>query len=664
MLNIDKQSIDTIRFLAVDAVEKANSGHPGMPMGTAAMSYILWKDFMKFNPQNPHWQDRDRFVLSAGHGSALLYSLLHLFGYDISIDDLKNFRQWGSKTPGHPEVNHTPGVETTTGPLGQGVGNAVGMAMAEQMLAAHFNREDIELVNHHTYVIAGDGDMMEGISSEAASLAGNLKLGKLIVLYDDNNISIEGNTSITFTEDVGKRFEAYDWQVLRVEDGNDIQAINNAIESGKNEKGKPTLIMVRTVIGFGSPNKAGSAGVHGAPLGLEEAKLTKENLGWSYDADFHVSQETREHFKDIVRVKEKEEVQWNDKYKQYKIKYPELAKEWEQWHNKELQGDILEDESLWNFSKDKMPTRAASGEVLNRLALKIPNLIGGSADLAPSNNTHLKDMGAFSLDNREGRNIHFGVREHSMGAILNGLLIHGGLRPFAGTFLIFSNYMRPAIRLAALMNIPAIYVFTHDSIAVGEDGPTHQPIEQVMSLRLIPNLRVFRPADAKETAFGYISALSQNDTPTAMILTRQNLPVLKESSREALKGAYIIKKEKGERPDIIIIATGSEVHIAIEAYYKLQDKGIDARIVSMPCWEIFEQQDSEYRNKILPPDIEKRLAIEAGRSLGWEKYTGFKGDVIGIDKFGSSAPGDIVMKEYGFVVENIVTRAEEILGKN
>lgn len=662
MSNVDYQSINTLRFLAVDAVEKARSGHPGMPMGTAPMSYVLWKDFMKFNPQNPHWQDRDRFVLSAGHGSALLYSLLHLFGYDVSIEDLKDFRQWGSKTPGHPEFNHTPGVETTTGPLGQGIANAVGMAIGETILGAHFNKEDIELVNHHTYVIAGDGDMMEGISTEVASLAGNLKLGKLIVLYDDNNITIEGKTDITFTEDVGKKYEALEWQVLRVEDGNDIGAISAAIIEAKEETERPTLIMIKTIIGFGSPNMADSSGVHGSPLGLEEIKLTRENLAWTHEVDFHVSQEVREHFESIIEDKKKEEENWKGRFEAYKTKYPELAKEWEDWHSDSLNKDIFEDEELWSFSKDKLATRSASGEVLNKLAQRIPNLIGGSADLAPSNNTHLKDLGSFSKENRRGRNIHYGVREHGMGAIMNGLLVHGGLRPFVGTFLIFSNYMRPAIRLSALMNIPGIYVFTHDSVAVGEDGPTHQPIEMVMSLRLIPNLRVFRPADGKETAFGYISALSHSG-PTAMILTRQNLPILSESSKEALKGAYIIKKEKGERPDIIIIATGSEVHISVEAYDILQKEGIDARIISMPSWEIFEDQDQEYKNEILPQDIEKRLAVEAGRTIGWERYVGIKGGIIGIDKFGSSAPGDIVLKEYGISVENIVNSAKEIVSK-
>ena len=614
-------------------------------------------------PQNPQWPDRDRFVLSAGHGSALLYSLLHLFGYDLSMEDLKDFRQWGSKTPGHPEFNHTPGVETTTGPLGQGIANAVGMAMGEQILAAHFNKEDIDLVDHYTYVIAGDGDMMEGISTEAASLAGNLKLGKLIVLYDDNNITIEGKTDITFTEDVGKKYEALEWQVLKVEDGNDIDAIAAAIKEGKEETERPTLIMIKTIIGFGSPNKADNPGVHGAPLGLDEIKLTRQNLGWAHKEDFYVPQEVRKHFEDIIEDKKKEEVNWKAKFEEYKAKYPELAKEWEEWNSNELAKEIFEDEDLWNFTKDKLATRSASGEVLNKLAQKIPNLIGGSADLAPSNNTYLKDLGSFSKDNRKGRNIHYGVREHGMGAIMNGLLVHGGLRTFVGTFLIFSNYMRPAIRLSALMNLPAIYVFTHDSVAVGEDGPTHQPIEQVMSLRLIPNLRVFRPADAKETAFGYISAFSHNDGPTALILTRQNLPILKESGKDALKGAYIIKKEKGERPDIIIIGTGSEVHISLEAYDILQKEGIDARIVSMPSWEIFEEQEEEYKNEILPQDIEKRLAVEAGRTIGWERYVGIKGGIIGIDKFGSSAPGDIVLKEYGISVENIVNSAKEIVNK-
>ncbi len=662
MKNIDQQAVDTIRILAMDAVEKAKSGHPGMPMGAAPMAYALWKDFMKFNPRNPDWVDRDRFVLSAGHGSALIYSLLHLFGYDLSIEDLKQFRRWGSRTPGHPEYGLTPGVETTTGPLGQGFANAVGMAMAEEILAARFNREDIKIVDHYTYVIAGDGDLMEGIASEAASLAGNLKLGKLIVLYDSNNISIEGDTSITFTEDVGKRFEAYEWQVLRVEDGNNIEDIAEAIRMAKGEKEKPTLIEVRTVIGYGSPNKAGSPGVHGSPLGTEEAKLTKENLGYSSDRDFYVSPEVREHFRRMVQEKEKAEADWEEAFSWYRERYPQLAKEWERWHGKDLTSELLEDDTLWNFNQEEMATRVASGELLNRLAQRIPNLIGGSADLAPSNNSYLEGLGDLSSENRLGRNIRFGVREHGMAAITNGLYLHGGLRPYCATFLTFSDYMRPSIRLSSLMNIPIPYVFTHDSIAVGEDGPTHQPIEQMMSLRLIPGLRVFRPADAKETAAAWISALTEEKHPTALVFTRQDLPVLEQSSRNALRGAYIIQREKGKTPDLIIMASGSEVHVALEAAMELQEKNIDVRVVSMPCWELFEDQEDAYKEMVLPSHVEKRLAVEAGQSLGWERYTGKNGAIIGMETFGSSAPGDVVLEKFGFNVDNIVAKALELLG--
>ncbi|MCR1898977.1 transketolase [Irregularibacter muris] len=663
MSTIDQLSINTIRFLSVDAVEKAKSGHPGMPMGAAPMAYILWKDFIKFNPNNPNWTDRDRFVLSAGHGSALLYSLLHMFGYDLSIEDLKKFRQWESKTPGHPEYRYTPGVETTTGPLGQGISTAVGMAMGEQILAAKFNQEDIELVDHHTYVIVGDGDLMEGVASEAASLAGHLKLGKLICLYDDNEISIEGSTELAFTEEVAKRFEAYGWQVLNVEDGNDIAEINQAIQQAKQEEEKPTLIKVRTVIGFGSPNKAGSADVHGAPLGLEEAKLAKEGLGWSYEPNFHVPQEVEKYIQGIVEEKKKEEDKWKRKWQKYQQKYPELAREWTVWHNEEIDAEILNDENLLRFKKDSIATRAASGEILNKLASKVPNLVGGSADLAPSNNTYLKDMGDFSWENRRGRNLRFGVREHAMGAIVNGLYLHGGLRSYCGTFLIFSDYMRPAVRLSALMEVPAVYIFTHDSIALGEDGPTHQPIEQMMSLRLIPGLRVFRPADAKETAFAWISALREKEHPTVLALSRQNLPILPQSNKDALRGAYIIQKERGEKPDLIIMATGSEVHLAIQAYEQLQEKGVDARIVSMPCWEIFEEQSHSYKEEVLPSDVLTRLAVEAGQKLGWERYTGIKGDILGIETFGASAPGEIVLEKYGFTVENLVQHALKMLDK-
>lgn len=659
MENIQELTVNTIRLLSAEGVEKAKSGHPGLPLGAAPMAYALWAKQMNHNPENPEWINRDRFVLSAGHGSILLYSLLHLFGYGLTVEDVKNFRQLGSKTPGHPEYGHTVGVETTTGPLGQGVANAVGMAMAEAYLANKFNKPGYEVINHYTYAITGDGCMMEGVSAEAASLAGTLELGKLILLYDSNNISIEGNTDIAFKEDVAKRYEAYGWQVLTVEDGNDIEQITKAIGTAKEDKKRPSLIIVKTQIGYGSP-KQGTASVHGEPLGIENIHKTKEFLKWTYSEDFHVPKEVRDHMETLKTKGKKEEENWNKLFEDYKNKYPELAEEWDLWHSKKLPVDLLNNEELWNFDK-KMATRASSGAIINKLAKLVPNLIGGSADLAPSNKTYMKDKGNFSAEDRSGANLHYGVREHAMAAIANGIAVHGGLRNFVATFFVFSDYMKGAMRLSALMKLPVVYVLTHDSIGVGEDGPTHEPIEHLASLRSIPNFTVFRPADSKETAAGWIYALERKDGPTALVLSRQDLPLYKESSKEALKGAYILKNSEKSQPDIILMASGSEVELIYEASKLLKEKGIDARVVSMPSWEIFEKQSKEYKESILPSNIRKRLAVEAASSFGWHKYVGFDGDIISIDTFGASAPGEILFKEFGFTVENVVEKALNIL---
>lgn len=660
MKNIDEKAIQTIRFLSVDAIEKANSGHPGLPMGAATMAYTLWSKFLKGSAKDPNWKDRDRFVLSAGHGSMLMYSLLHLFGYDLSMEDIKNFRQWGSNTPGHPEYGHTPGIETTTGPLGQGIANAIGMAIAERRLAGEFNTEDFKLVNHYTYAIVGDGDLMEGVSAEAASLAGHLGLEKLIVLYDDNNITIDGSTDITFTEDVGKRFESYGWQVIEVEDGNSIDHIEKAIIMAKNDTSRPSLIKVPTIIGFGSPNKAGTSGVHGAPLGEEELKVTKEKSKWEH-SEFHVPEDVREHMKDIIYKREKDRLKWESLYNEYAQKYPQKAIEWERWHKLALPEELIEDERLWDFGKEPIATRSANGKVLNIISKYLHNMMGGSADLNASTKTYLKDKGDFSKENPKGNNVHFGVREHGMGAILNGMVLHGGLRVFGSTFLVFSDYMKPAIRLSALMGQPVIYVFTHDSIALGEDGPTHQPIEHIMALRSIPNVAVFRPADAKETAIAWMEALKRTDGPSVLVLTRQKLPILEGVHKGAHLGAYILRKEDKDSPDIILMGTGSEVSLLDNAYNELKKEGIDARVVSMPSLELFAKQPKSYREEVLPSTVKKRLAVEAGITLGWKRYVGDEGDIIGIDEFGASAPGPILMDKFGFTVENIIDKVKEVL---
>ena len=660
---IDGLCVNTIRTLAMDAVQAANSGHPGAPMGLAAAAYVLWTRVLKHNPKNPDWADRDRFVLSGGHASMLLYSLLHLTGYKLSLKEIKNFRQWGSQTPGHPEFSHTPGVETTTGPLGQGFANAVGMAMTERHLAAVFNRGSQRIVDHQTYIMCGDGDLMEGIASEAASMAGHLGLGNLICIYDDNKISIEGSTDIAFTENVAARFRAYRWQVLQVKDGIDLKAIEGALKEAKAEKAKPTLIVLRTHIAYGSPNKQDSHGAHGAPLGVDEVVLTKENLGWPKNKKFYVPPEVRKEFGKIADKGRTAEAAWNKKFKAYAKKYPALAENWQaaiagtlptQW-----------DAGIPNFRDGKpIATRAASGQVLNALAENLPTLFGGSADLAPSNNTIIKASFDFQKDAYAGRNIRFGVREHAMGAILSGMALHKGVRPYGGTFLVFADYCRPAIRLAALMKQPVIYVFTHDSVAVGEDGPTHQPVEHVASLRAIPGLTVIRPADATETATAWKVALKTTNGPVALILSRQSLPVLDRSfypSATALaKGAYILADTKG-KPDAILIGSGSEVAVCLEAQKALDSQGVSARVVSMPSWELFERTSQKYKEAVLPPKVGVRVAVEAGISMGWERYVGTRGAVVGIDRFGASAPGATVMEKYGMKAAAIVAKTKELL---
>ncbi|WP_077299937.1 transketolase [Virgibacillus pantothenticus] len=662
---IEQQSINTIRTLSIDAIEHANSGHPGLPMGAAPMAYTLWTDFMNHNPKHSKWFNRDRFVLSAGHGSMLLYSLLHLSGYDVSIDDLKSFRQWGSKTPGHPEVHHTDGVEATTGPLGQGIGMAVGMAMAEAHLAAKFNQADLSIVDHYTYALVSDGDLMEGISHEAASLAGHLGLGKLIALYDSNDISLDGDLNRSFSEDIEQRFTAYGWQVLTVKDGNNVDAIRQAIKAAQENHEQPTLIEVKTIIGYGSPNKSASAASHGAPLGEDEVKLTKEFYKWTHE-DFYVPEEVYADFNQkIVQKGAEAEEKWNQQLAMYKERYPELAEEFELALHGKLPVDWDKELPVFEPEQDTLATRASSGKVLNAIAKTVPNFFGGSADLAGSNKTTMNDEGDFSKDNYAGRNIWFGVREHAMGAALNGMALHGGLHVFAGTFFVFSDYLRPSIRLASIMNTPVTYVFTHDSIAVGEDGPTHEPIEQLASLRAMPGLSVIRPADGNETQAAWRLALESTDTPTALVLSRQNLPTLpgtKEHAYEGVKkGAYIISEAGKETPDVILLATGSEVQLAVRAQAELKEKGIEARVVSMPSWDRFKAQDKSYQEQILPSAIKKRVAIEMASPFGWERYVGEQGKVIGIETFGASAKGEKVMEEYGFTVENVIKHVESLL---
>ena len=654
----DQLTINTIRTLSMDMIQKANSGHPGAPMGIAPAAYTLFKYFLKHNPGNPAWFDRDRFVLSGGHASALLYSLLYLFKYGLELEDLKNFRQWQSKTPGHPEYGETAGIETTTGPLGQGIANAVGMAMAERHMAARFNKADNEIIKHYTYVICGDGDLMEGVAMEAISLAGHLGLDKLILIYDDNSITIEGKTDITFTENVRAKFESQHWHVVTVEDGNDLEAIKNSIQAGQKETERPTLVQVKTHIAYGSPNKQDSSAAHGAPLGAEEIMLTKKFYGVPEDKDFDVPQEVLDHCKTALDEGNNAENAWQQAFDTYKNLYPAEADLFVDAISGFLTEGWASDIPVFKPGDSPIATRSASGQLINALAEKLPSLMGGSADLAPSNNTYIKNSEDFQKDNFEGRNIRFGVREHAMGAILSGMYLHSGIRPYGGTFLVFADYMRPAIRMASLMKLPLIYVFTHDSVAVGEDGPTHQPVEHVASLRTIPNLTVIRPADANETALAWKQALNSFSSPTALILSRQTLPVLDTSDMqgEFRYGAYWINKI--DNPDMLLIATGSEVHLCVDAASILEkEHNIKAAVVSMPSWELFETAPDFYKERILPTSITKRLVVEAGISMGWEKYMGPQGKILSINKFGASAPGGTVLKEYGFSTDNIVQKA-------
>jgi transketolase len=677
---LDEASINVLRFLSVDAVQKANSGHPGLPLGAAAMAYVLWTRFLKHHPANPGWFDRDRFVLSAGHGSMLLYSLLHVTGYALPLEQIKQFRQWGSMTPGHPERGVTPGVETTTGPLGQGFGNGVGLAMAEAHLAARYNRPGFKVIDHHTYGIVSDGDLMEGIASEAASLAGHLQLGKLIYMYDNNHVTLSADTAICFTEDCARRFEAYGWHTQAVKDGNDLAAIEHALHSARAETRRPSLILLRTHLGYGSPHKQDTFEAHGSPLGAEEVQLTKEKLSWPTEPPFYIPESVRAHFLKAVERGERAEAEWNDKFSAYRQAFPELARELQQL----MRGDLPAgwDADIPQFSADAkgMATRVASGKIMNAIAPHVPALIGGSADLDPSTFTALNGLEDFEPSSAAagdeqgsdasgwsyaGRNLHFGVREHAMGSILNGLAAHGGTVPFGATFLVFSDYMRPPIRLAALMGLHVIYVFTHDSIALGEDGPTHQPVEQLASLRAIPRLIVIRPGDANETAVAWRVALATRERPVALVLTRQAVPTLNRAqfstAEDLRRGGYVLADAPNGNPELILIASGSEVALIVEARQKLLEKQIQVRVVSMPSWDLFEVQPQEYRNAVLPPTVGARLAVEAGVSQGWHRYVGNRGDVLAVDRFGASAPGEVVMREYGFTVDNVCRRAVALL---
>ena len=665
---LDELCINTLRFLAVDAVQKANSGHPGMPMGAAVMAYVLWDRFLKHNPSDQAWPDRDRFVLSAGHASAMLYSLLHLTGYDLPLEEIKQFRQWGSKTPGHPECRLAPGVEVTTGPLGQGFANGVGMAIAERWLAGHYNQPGYEIINHYTYAICSDGDMMEGVSSEAASLAGTLKLGKLICLYDDNDVSIEGDTDITFTEDVAQRFRAYGWQVIGPIDGMDIALVDSAIRMAEAEKERPSLIIGKTIIGYGSPNKAGTGLAHGEPLGEEEVRLAKEKLGWPYKEPFTVPPEVLAHFRQAKERGRKQQEGWQAKMEAYRNAYPDAARQLEVDLAGELPDGWDSDLDSLFLSQDKpLATREASGVVMNAIASRVHALVGGAGDLAPSTKTILKDRGHFGADDYRGHNLHFGVREHAMGAIANGMAVHGGIIPYAATFLIFYDYMRPAVRLAAMMRLRVIYIFTHDSVGLGEDGPTHQPIEHLVGLRAIPNLITIRPADATETAEAWKTALKCCHGPTALILTRQKLSVLDRKelapASGVQRGGYILWQATPS-PKVILIGTGSEVHIALEAGKMLKEKGISARVVSLPSWGLFDAQPAEYRNSVLPPNLKVRVSMEAGATLGWERYVGSEGIAIGINHFGASAPYQTIYEHFGLTAQRMADEACHLLGRS
>ena len=665
--SLSERSINTIRFLAIDAIQQANSGHPGAPMGAAPLAYVLWTRFLKHNPADSKWPNRDRFVLSPGHASMLLYSLLHLTGYDLPLDELRRFRQWGSLTPGHPEFALTPGVETTTGPLGQGFANGVGMAIAQAHLAAVFNRPSHEIVDHHVYGIVSDGDLMEGVSSEAASLAGHLKLDRLIYLYDDNHVSIEGSTDLTFTEDRMARFCAYGWHTQSVDDGNDLEAIEAAIRAAQGETERPSIIAVRTTIGYGSPNKANTAGAHGEPLGEKEAQLTKQNLGWPTEPSFIIPEDVLRHFREALTRGQEQQASWMKRFDAYATEFPQLAREW----RRRLAGDLPEDwdTEIPRFETDPkgLATRNSAGMVLNALAQRVPEIIGGSADLAPSTKTLIKGTGDFGPGGYCNRNLHFGVREHAMAGILNGMALYGGLRPFGATFMVFSDYARPSARIASMMKLPIVYVFTHDSIGVGEDGPTHQPVEHLTALRAIPGMTVIRPGDAKESIAAWRFAMTDNRGPVALALTRQSIPTLSGTSDDPAKGlgrgAYVVADwpENSVTKKVILIATGSELHLAVAAAEELAERGIASRVVSMPSWELFDAQSRSYRESVLPREVKARLAIEAGVTLGWDRYVGFDGDVIGLDRFGASAPYQKVMQQLGLTVDTVVQKAIDLI---
>lgn len=661
----EEKAINTIRFLSADGVQRANSGHPGLPMGAAVLAYVIWTRFLKHHPANPAWPDRDRFILSGGHGSMLLYSLLHLTGYDLSLEELKNFRQWGSRTPGHPEYGLTPGVETTTGPLGQGFANGVGMAIAEAHLAAQFNRPGFEMINHYVYAIVTDGDLMEGVASEAASLAGHLRLGKLIYLYDDNRISIDGSTDLAFTEDRTRRFEAYGWHVIRNVDGLSIREVESAIRKARRDP-RPSLIICRTHIGYGLPTRQDTAKAHGEPPGEEELRGAKQKLGWPLEPDFYIPEDVLQFFRSALKSGQRAERKWQRLFKAYQQAYPDLAAELKRRLASQLPDGW--DQNLPEFPADPkgMATRAASGKVINALAERLPELIGGSADLTPSNNTWINNSPSFQANNRFGRNFHFGVREHGMGAIVNGMTLHGGVIPYAGTFLVFSDYMRPAVRISALSHIPSIWVFTHDSIGLGEDGPTHQPVEHLAALRAIPNLIVIRPADANEVREAWIAAIRNRHQPTAFALTRQAVPVLDRSTFAPAsglqRGAYVLADLGGAKPQIILMASGSEVALIVDAGYTLAAEGYNVRLVSFPSWELFEQQDQSYRDEVLPPSIKRRLAVEAGVAQGWHRYVGDQGRIISIERFGASAPYKKIYEEFGLTTANILKEARNLLG--
>ncbi len=654
MKTIDERSIDAIRILSADAIQKANSGHPGLPLGAAPMAYTLWSKCMKFNPADPKWFNRDRFILSGGHGSMLLYSLLHLFGYGLTIDDIKNFRQFGSLTPGHPEYGHTVGVEATTGPLGAGMAMAVGMAMAEEHLASVFNKEGYPVVDHYTFVLGGDGCMMEGTSYEAFSLAGTLGLGKLIVLYDSNDISIEGGTNIAFRENVSQRFQAFGFQTIRVDDGNDINAIRVAIEAAKSDKTRPTLIEIKTKIGAGCPAKEGKAAAHGEPLGVENVAALRENLGWEEKESFVVPQDIYDNYKAIADEKAKAEDEWNKLFEAYAAEYPEMKELWDKYFDADSAKVLYDMDDFWHVADKPEATRSVSGKLINYMTKVLPNMFGGAADLAPSTKTYMNGLGDFSAEDRTGSNLHFGVRELAMAAIGNGIALHGGLRPFVSTFFVFSDYLKQMARLSSLMKLPLTYVLTHDSIGVGEDGPTHEPIEQLATFRALPNFYAWRPADAMETAAAWYFAENSKDAPSALILSRQNLPQLDGSSVDALKGGYILEDSDKDTPDGILIASGSEVSLAVDARKALLADGIDVRVVSMPCMDLFEDQPDEYKNAVLPKDVTKRVSVEALSTFGWDRYTGLDGKTIGMTTFGASAPAGELFPYFGFTVENVV----------